>query len=101
LSLEKLAFTFENNLYDARPWQPLFVWGVEWKRHKSYAKLDDVRAELKLEAGGRAAEFTVADLQARDFRVPAESLAIEMGCYPRGEVPGVQLGRRSMPDQDG
>ena len=37
LTLEKLAIRFENNLYDARPWQGLFHWGVDWKRHRTYA----------------------------------------------------------------
>jgi Right handed beta helix region/Chondroitinase B len=92
LSLEKLAITFENNLYDARPWQGLFHWGVAWKRHRQYAKLDDVRAELGLERGGQAAEFRVGDFPSRDFRVPADSPALKLGCYPRGDVPGVKLG---------
>jgi Right handed beta helix region len=92
LTLEKLAITFEDNLYDARPWQGLFHWGVAWKRNKRFATLDEVRAELKLESGGRAAEFRVENLQSRDFRVPAGSPALVMGCYPKGEIPGVQLG---------
>lgn len=92
LNLETLAIAFENNLYDARPWQGLFHWGVEWKRHKRYAKLDDVRAELKFENEGQAAEFTVLNDAARDFRVPPDSPALKLGCYPKGEVPGVRLG---------
>ncbi len=92
LTLETLAITFENNLYDARPWQGLFHWGVEWKRHKQFAKLGDVRAELKFEGGGRAADFQVENDWARDFRVPPESPALKAGCYPKGDVPGVKLG---------
>jgi hypothetical protein len=92
LTLEALKFTFENNLYGAQPWQGLFVWGVEWKRHRRYATLDEVRSELKLESGSQTADFTVADVPMRDFRVPPESLALKMGCYPRGDVPGVRLG---------
>src|SRR5262249_13268774 len=92
LTLEKLAITSEDNLYGGRPWQGLFHWGVAWKRHKRFATLDEVRAELKLEIGGRAAEFRVENLQARDFRVPADSPALVMGCYPTGQVPGVRLG---------
>ena len=53
LTLETLNITFDNNLYDARPWQGLFHWGVDWKRHKKYTSLADVRAELKFESGGR------------------------------------------------
>jgi hypothetical protein len=92
LSLEALKITFENNLYDAQPWQGLFVWGVEWKRHKTYATLEDVQSELKLESGSQVADFQVDDYLARDFRVPADSLALMMGCYPNGDVPGVKLG---------
>ena len=32
------------------------------------------------------------DAQAFDFRVPSDSPALKMDCYPRGEVPGVKLG---------
>jgi hypothetical protein len=92
LTLEKLAISFENNLYDAQSGQGLFHWGVEWKRHKRYAKLDDVRADLKLESGGQAAPFDVENYRSRDFRVPADSPALPMGCYPKGDVPGVKLG---------
>jgi hypothetical protein len=92
LSLDALAIRFEDNVYDARPWQGLFQWGVDWKRHRRYTTLGDVRSELKIESGGRAADVHVEDLPARDFRVPADSPALRMGCYPKGEVPGVQLG---------
>lgn len=92
LTLEKLKITFENNLYCTRPWQGLFHWGVAWKRHKKYTKLEDVRSELKLESGSQTAEFRAEDVLARDFRVPAESPALKMGCYPKGDVPGVKLG---------
>ncbi len=64
MTLEKLAIRFENNLYDMRPWQRLLVWGVEWKRHKSYAKLADVQAELKLEIGSQLAEAGFAEISA-------------------------------------
>ncbi len=92
LTLETLKFTFENNIYCAQPWQGLFCWGVEWRRHKKYANLEDVRSELKLESGSQTADFRVEDYLARDFRVPAESPALKMGCYPKGDVPGVKLG---------
>ena len=92
LTLEKLNLTFANNLFAARPWQGLFHWGVSWRRHKKYARLDDVQAELKLEHGSRVAEFKFADYLTRDFRVPADSPALKMGCYPEGEVPGAKLG---------
>ena len=37
-------------------------------------------------------DFKVEDYLARDFRLPAESPALKMGCYPKGDVPGVKLG---------
>jgi hypothetical protein len=92
LSLEKLNITFANNLYAVQPGQGLFHWGVSWHRHKTYTRLEDVQAELKLDAGSRVAEFPFEDYLTRDFRVPAESLAVKMGCYPQGEVPGTKLG---------
>ena len=92
LTLEKLEITFENNLYCAQPWQGLFHWGAAWRRHKKYATLADVQSELKLESGSQTAEFRVEDYLARDFRVPADSPALKMGCYPKGDVPGVKLG---------
>ena len=92
LTLEKLAIAFEDNLYSARPWQGLFHWGAEWKLHKKYAALDQVRSELGFERGGQVLDFKVADYPARDFRVPADSPMLKLGCYPQGEVPGVRLG---------
>ena len=92
LTLEKLNLTFANNLYGAQPWQELFQWGVEWKRHRKYAKLEEVQSELKLERGSRTADLGIDNILARDFRVTANSPALKMGCYPRGDVPGVKLG---------
>ena len=92
LTLEKLAIRFEGNVYDSRPWQGLFHWGVDWKRHEKYGTLDEVRSALKFERGGRAADFKVEDLAARDFRVQKDSPILQAGAYPKGEVPGVKLG---------
>ncbi|MBN2583690.1 MAG: right-handed parallel beta-helix repeat-containing protein [Planctomycetes bacterium] len=92
LRLEGLKIVFDGNLYHARPWQGLFHWGVTWKRHSKYATLDDLRQELTFEAGGRAADPGFADPQSRDFRVPADSPALQMDCYPHGDVPGIRLG---------
>lgn len=92
LSLEKLKITFENNLYSAQPWQGLFNWGVTWKHHRKYTKLGEVQHELKLENGSRTADFKFEDYLTRDFRVPTDSPALKMGCYPKGDVPGVKLG---------
>jgi hypothetical protein len=92
LSLEKLKISFANNLYAPGDNGGLFNWGVQWKRNKKYAALDEVRRELSLEQGSRVAPFIFRDYLARDFRVPAHSPALKMNCYPRGEVPGVRLG---------
>jgi parallel beta-helix repeat protein len=92
LSLEDLKLTFEGNLYCPGPGQDLFNWGVTWKKHKRYTSLDEVRKELSVDQGGQVTEFHVGDYSALDFRVPSDSPAIKMGCYPRGPVPGVLLG---------
>jgi hypothetical protein len=97
LTLEKLAIHLEHNFYHAEPWQGLFGWGVDWKRHKKYQRLEDVAAELNLEAGSQAGPLAFGDFAARDFRMPAESLPLRLGCYPRGEVPGVKLGELPAP----
>lgn len=92
LSLDDLHLTFENNLYGPGPGQGLFHWGVTWKKHKKYDDLSDVQEELSLAQGSKIEAFSVRDDSAFDFRVPADSPAVRMGCYPRGSVPGVQLG---------
>jgi len=91
-SLKDLHLTFEDNLYCPGPGQGLFNWGVTWKRHRKYDNLADVRKELSLAEGGKIEAFGVHDYSALDFRVPADSPALRMGCYPRGTVPGVRLG---------
>lgn len=54
--------------------------------------MEQVQEELGLEQGSKLAEFYFNDFSALDFRVPADSPAVKMGCYPQGKVPGVQLG---------
>ena len=92
LSLEKLALTLRDNLYFAGPGAELFNWGVAWKQNKRYQRLEQVQEELGLEQGSKLAEFTVNDFSGLDFRVPADSPAVKMRCYPQGNVPGVKLG---------
>lgn len=92
LTLGQLKIAFTNNLYATSVGQGLFHWGCSWRYHKSYASLDDVRRELNLEQGSRSEPFLFADYLTRDFRVAADSPALAMQCYPRGEVPGVRLG---------
>ena len=94
LDLSKLRLTLEKNLYHAVPGQGLFNWGVTWKKHKKYANLEDVRKELGLEHGSVETEFLFGDFLARDFRVPPDSPALKLGCYPQGSVPGVTLGTK-------
>ena len=92
LSLETLHVTLADNLYDAPDGQSLFHWGTTWLRHRDYSDLASVRAELSLEGGSVAAPFRFGDFAARDFRLPAGSPALRLGCYPLGTVPGVLLG---------
>ncbi|UCC99935.1 MAG: right-handed parallel beta-helix repeat-containing protein [Phycisphaerales bacterium] len=93
LSLEGLRLTFEDNLYCPGPGQGLFKWGAPWKRNEKYGRLDAVREELGLGQGSEVAEFDVLNYAGLDFRVPADSPALSKGCYPRGDVPGVRLGK--------
>jgi len=92
LTLEKLSLSLKDNLYWADPGQGLFNWGVTWKEHKEYRHLNDVRDALNLEEGSSLVELVFKDFSALDFRVPKESPAVTMRCYPQGSVPGVQLG---------
>jgi hypothetical protein len=92
LTLEKLSLTFKDNLYSPGPGQGLFNWGVTWQEHKKYGQLDDVRDALNLEQGSKVVEFIFKDFSDLDFRVPSDSPALQMGCCPRGSVPGVRLG---------
>jgi hypothetical protein len=92
LTLEKLEISFASNLYATHPGQGLFHWGVYWKPNRRYGSLEEVRAELGFTVGSRVANPGFADLRAMDLRVPADSPARRLRCYPRGEVPGVRLG---------
>ena len=92
LSLESLKLTFESNLYSPNSGQDLFNWGVTWKKHKRYANLDELHKDLSVDQGSAVAEFHVKDYSALDLRVPVDSPAVKMDCYPRGTVPQVRLG---------
>ena len=92
MSLEDLHLTFRNNLYAPGPGQGLFNWGVSWKRREKYNNLAAVREQLALAQGSVVAAFDIADYFSYDFRVPVDSPAMRMGCYPKGTVPGVRLG---------
>lgn len=90
--LKALHLQFTDNLYDLRPGQGLFNWGVPWKRHLKFASLDDVRRELGLEPTGALADLTFRDANEHDYRVLPDSAAIRMKCYPQGDVPCTVLG---------
>jgi hypothetical protein len=92
LSLEKLNLKFENNFYAVTDDQGLFHWGTSWKRHKKYATLDEVRAELNLEQGSVLEPFEFPDYLTRNFVIPAGSPAFRLRAYPRGPIPDVELG---------
>ncbi len=92
LCLEKLSIAFKDNLYVRIPGEGLFLWGATWHDHKAYSSLDLVRSELKIEEGGIETPLDFANFRTLDLRVSADSLAIKMGCYPKGGVPGVKLG---------
>ena len=92
LSLEDLRLDLAGNLYCVKPGQLLYQWGCLWDPHETYAALEQVHNALGLESRSRVAPVEFADWSALDLRVPANSPALAMQCYPRGEVPGVRLG---------
>lgn len=91
-ALEDLVLTFRDNIYCPGPGQGLFNWGVTWKRHKRYMDLDTVHRELSFARGSRIADIGFKNFHKLDLRVSMNSPAIQMQCYPNGNVPGVRLG---------
>jgi hypothetical protein len=57
----------------------------------SYRTLEEVRKNLGMEGGRQLGEVELADWSALDLRIPRDSPAATMKCYPYGEVPGVRL----------
>ncbi|MHB1458067.1 MAG: right-handed parallel beta-helix repeat-containing protein [Armatimonadota bacterium] len=92
LSLEDLKLDMRDNLYYAAPGQKLVNWGPSWEDHKEYVDLDTLRKELVLEQRSLTGNPGFVDSTSRDFRVHADSPAVSMGCYPKGDVPEVKLG---------
>jgi arylsulfatase A-like enzyme len=88
LSLEKLNFVINGNVYWGGEAVPLMMWGGLL----SYQNLKDLRATEGFEKEGVMLDPQFADPEKLDLRVPADSPLMRMGCYPRGEVPGVKLG---------
>ena len=95
LSLEKMNIQFQNNLYDLSETGGGFRWGAAWRRHEYFDNSDamqKVQAMLGLEKGSVVAPFQFNDYVTRDFRVPANSLALKMKSYPVGPIPGALTG---------
>ena len=88
LSLEKLNLSINGNVYWGGEAVPLMRWGSLL----SYHTLKDLRAGEGFEKDGAALDPQFADWKNLDLRVPPDSPPLKMGCYPKGEVPGVKLG---------
>ena len=92
LSLEKLNLKFSDNLYSPGDNGGVFNWGVDWKRQRKYTDIATLQTELGLGQNSLITPIEFADPRTRDLRVPADSPALRMKCYPQGQVPGVKLG---------
>lgn len=91
LSLESLKLDLSANVYCPTAGADLFCWGASWNRHEKFQSLEDVRNRLGLENASVVKEISF-DVDARDFRLPANLGAALEANYPRGDVPGVRLG---------
>ena len=80
----------------------MILWGTAWSRgHRQYSAPGPWQSDLKIDEGSIEAPVVFADPIRLDLRLPADSPAIKMGCYPKGEVPGVVLGvYRPLSQQD-
>jgi Right handed beta helix region len=94
MSLETLGIVMAQNVYAREENQPLFIWGAEWRRHQNYQTIRDVQSDLNLENGSQLVDLKFVAPTKRDLRLPQESPAFEMNCYPVGDVPDVRLGKR-------
>jgi hypothetical protein len=93
LSLESLNIRFQSNIYARNPGEGLVLWGAAWQRgNRPYSAVGPWRSEMKIDEGSLEEPVVFADLTKLDLRLAADSPAIKMGCYPKGEVPGVVLG---------
>jgi hypothetical protein len=88
LYLELLNFVINGNVYWGGDNVPLMRWGTLL----TYQNLADLRAGAGFEKDGAVLDPQFADWKNLDLRVPADSPLLKMGCYPKGEVPGVKLG---------
>jgi hypothetical protein len=93
LSLEKLNLQFSNNVLSPSNAGALWNWGLPWfGKIRRYTELNEMRRELNIDKGSVTAPLVFANYHALDLRVPADSPALKMNAYPKGEVPGVRLG---------
>jgi hypothetical protein len=83
----------ENNFFvQTSASTPLFS-GIFSEQNRTFYTLETLRqVRPDVEAGSRTGQIAFADRNALDLRIPANSEAVQMGCYPQGEVPGVKLG---------
>ena len=91
-ALADLKLNFRDNIYCPGPGQGLFNWGVTWKKHKRYLDLETMLRELSLGRGSRIVDISIKDFHKLDLRLSMDNPAIQMQCYPKGNVPGVRLG---------
>jgi len=93
LALADLKLNLRDNIYCPGPGQGLFNWGVTWKRHKKYLDLETMHRELSLGRGSRVVDIGIKNFHKLDLRVLMDNPVIKMQCYPKGNVPGVRLGK--------
>jgi hypothetical protein len=102
LCLETLGMTLNNNVYWSDKETPLAFWGSinvdktsgvrNAKTVLSHADIHAMRSRDGLEKDGVVMDPQFADWKKLDLRIPKNSPLMKMGCYPKGEVPGVKLG---------
>ncbi len=92
MSLEDLKLNHHDNVFWASPGQALFNWSPAWSDMVSYSDAASVRKGLGLERGSVVEQVRFKDPAKMDFRLIAPTPA-QLRCYPRGDVPGVTLGR--------
>jgi hypothetical protein len=90
---ESMQLRHENNFFAPSSPSSTLLSGIFSGQNRSFNNLEALHAvRPDLEAGSRVGSITFANRNALDFRIPANSEALQMGCYPQGDVPGVTLG---------
>jgi hypothetical protein len=93
LALEDLNLDLDGNVFALRHGQGLYRWGCTWHPNKAWNDLDGVRAVLAQEETSQIIEIQFSNAMALDLRIPQSNPVWKEGVYPKGEVPGVKLGR--------